>query len=225
MIKTLKIKEDSKLHKLLGYSEIEMKKFTLLMGPNGVGKSSILQGVASKTDKYRSGGYYGECGNAIEVIADSEFEMETLRSREDNGKYRGYFGDDLSADLQMLFQSEGQSTMTMLMDRVGKLIEKLKREPEKKFVFLIDELDSGVSFDNILQIINFLKTIQMKFSQLQIIMTAHNYEFARCFPENTIWVPAGQYFDMSKYDVYQRLYQAHLFVKSLKSENTMHNNT
>lgn len=216
MIGKLLIKEESKLHELLGYSEVELKNLTILMGPNGAGKSSLLQGLASKSEEFSSG-YYGKCGEAIEIIADSDYKIETLRSRQDNGKYRGYFSDDLSADLKMLFESEGQSTMTMMIGRIGKLIEKLVREPEKRIVFLIDELDSGVSFDNILQIITILQNIQLKFPQLQIIMTAHNYEFARTFPKNTFWVPAGQYFDMSKYDVYQGLYQTWLILKSFKS--------
>jgi predicted ATPase len=213
MINKLVIKEHTKLHQLLGYGEVELKDLTILMGPNGVGKSSLLQGLSSKYEEHGANGYYGDCGSSIEVISDAEYQIETLKARKDNGKYRGYFSDDMTLDLKAMFQSEGQSTMTVFYSRVEKLINDLVKDDSKKITFLIDELDSGTSFDNILTMTTFLKNMRKKFPQLQIIMTAHNYEFARVFPENTLWVPSGKYMDMSEYITYQELYRIHLMLK------------
>jgi AAA15 family ATPase/GTPase len=218
MIQKLIFEEKSKLQMLLGYKEVELKNLTILMGPNGVGKSSLVQGLSSKIERSGVPEYYRSCGESIQVITDRSYEIEILKARQDNGKYRGYF-EDVNLDIEMLFQSEGQSTMTMLNNRLAKLIEKLTQNPERMITFLIDELDSGVSFDNVILIVTFLKNIQLKFPNLQIIMTAHNYEFARSFPENTFWVPIGQYIDMREYEQYQALYHLHLIKKQFKKRD------
>lgn len=215
MITQLNIEEGSELHKLLGYTTIETKPLTILMGPNGVGKSSILQGLAGKFERFGGSGYYGKCGESISIENEGDYELRTLKARQDNGKYRGYF-EDTTLDLITLFQSEGQSTMTVFFNRLEKILKESNENGGKNVVFLIDEIDSGVSFDNVLQIVGIISNVLKKFPNLQIIMTAHNYEFARRLPENTFWVPVGKFINMSDYEIYRMMYEVHLMEKMSK---------
>jgi predicted ATPase len=219
VITKLQIKENTNLFNLLRYKEIEFKNLTIIMGANGTGKSSILQGI-DRNLKSDNSGYYGSCAQSINLEFNGKENIyKTLLARSDNGKYRGYFGDDISLDIKMMYQSEGQSTMTLFFNLLNQLEKALnnKENMEKDIVFLIDELDSGLSFDNILKIILTIKNLQEKYPNIQIIFTAHNYEFARTFVDNIFCIDFGQYVDLSSYKTYRNYYETHLLYQ-LKME-------
>ena len=208
LITKIKAKEDSVLHKTLGYTEIPLKPLSIFMGPNGAGKSSIVQGLMSLFDErnHRGAKHYQECAASMELeTTTNEHIFEIISARQDNGKYRGYFGDDLTMDLEALFSSEGQSTMNLFLSHLRNL-DKYVANPEKEVIYIIDELDSGLSFDNILKIRNFLRIVTTRYSHIQVIITAHNYEFAKSFEDNVFWVPEGEYKNLSLYEDYSRHY-------------------
>lgn len=208
MITKIKTEENSHLHKTLGYTEVPLKPLSIFMGPNGAGKSSIVQGLMSLLDErnHRGSRHYQDCAASMELETTSDEHIyEIISARQDNGKYRGYFGDDMTMDLMALFSSEGQSTMTLFLSHLRNL-EKYASNPDKEVVYIIDELDSGLSFDNVLKIRNFLRNVTTRYPNIQIIITAHNYEFARSFEENVFWVPEGQYKNLSSYEDYCQAY-------------------
>lgn len=215
MIEKIIIKENSQLKKIINYKEIQLKNLTILVGPNGIGKSSIVQGIYNKLKGHTSF-YYRSCGESMDlVMSNKEHLYEAIIGRSDNGKYRGYFSDNIELDYITINQSEGQSMMTVFFDKIVQIIERLSKN-ETDLVLLIDELDSGLSFDNVLHVISIIENIQAKYPNVQIIMTAHNYEFFRVFKDNTFCIDFGQYVDLSEYKNYRAYYMTHIAYQEQK---------
>lgn len=212
MIDKIIFKENSRIRNLLKYEELTLNKITLLVGSNGSGKSSILYGLATHKPRmeHQHGAYYRECGEGIELVGDTPKEnILCFSARTDNGKYRGYFDDDMATDLQSLFMSEGQSVRNSFTSFVVKKLAPLIAKDEP-ILFLIDELDSGVTHDNIMELCKLIVGLSAKVPKLQIVMTTNNFDFMFMLGDkeanNIVKVPTGERINVESYGDFVKIY-------------------
>lgn len=183
------------------YSEIDISMidspFTILLGPNGCGKSMSLrlmqQTLDNEKKKYLA---YSNKNNDI-VIHGSYFDPQLIA---------------------WAFASEGERIKGSIdYFNNGEFLNKILKSKDDLFIFL-DEFDSGLSYDKLL---NTIRTyiwiyIQEKAKnperKLNFIFTCNSYEMLRCFRTNMdlvkcIWVPCKREVKIRTYEKFEELYQ------------------
>lgn len=174
MIKSIKVPEKSNLRNILLFTEVNILESPTpniipLFGPNGAGKSTFIKAIKDKGIELES----DDCNHLIFGYANSTDNFKVRRSRSI---------DDIPYYLKEKFDayslSEGQSILHSAMD----LIEYLK--PSKgdemfscdggQLIILLDELDSGLSIDNIDTVMRKIKNVLRKRDDIQIFMSFNN---------------------------------------------------
>ena len=205
MLTNLKIKKGSTLVKILKFAEINFinPQLILFIGLNGAGKSSLLQAISSTLKPNETNGKYK--GDVILTFKNDENpKLLEFASRVDNGKYRGYL-EDVTLDIKCLFSSEGESNLLSFRHFVT---QKLVPQLEKKtpVLLIVDELDSGLSVNYVISMGSLLKKLTDQYPNLQLIMSANQYELIRLFKSSTIALPSGEYLELNSYQDFLEWY-------------------
>ena len=198
---------------------IEIKPgVTVLVGCNGIGKSTLLQQVVDKLKK----------GNIPYILFDN------LRDGGSNAISEAGSLSDFGFMATAICSSEGENiimNMGNLAARLGQFIktgkdpkeskfEKLARSiaaingeeiPEKTEIpnerwILLDAVDSGLSVDNIVDLKEQLFQTIMEYNyenEIYIVVSANEYEMAR--GENCFDVYNGKYVKLNDYEEYRNL--------------------
>lgn len=187
--------KDGSFYKEIDISKIETP-FTILLGPNGCGKSMSIrlmqQTLDSQKKKYLA---YSNKNNDV-VIHDS------------------YFDPTLIA---YAFTSEGERIKGSIDHwNNGKFLKAILKDDKDLFIFL-DEFDSGLSFDKLKWVINTYiwiyeqEKIKHPKRKLTFILTCNSWEMLRCFKDymsitKTIWVPTATEVWISDYEQFEGMY-------------------
>ena len=179
MITKISVLPDSKPASILFFKEADLSQFTSkaipLFGPNGVGKSTLIRAVENK-----------ELGISIDR-PPSFYSYQNSRDNFNVRKPRTY--DEsfdpafLNARFDARFISEGQSIIYSMFDMLDLLIDDDPVESKKDIVLLLDEIDSGMSIDNIDTTTRKMKRLIKRRSNIQIIFSFNSPRVLKHFPD------------------------------------------
>lgn len=196
MIKSISINKGSNLEEILFFNKMNLEQVTLLFGANGVGKSSLIKEMLKQKE--------------IKFNCDKETKLYSYINTEQNFRnmdknsnlsYKDMFNPYLfkqKFDASEL--SEGQSIIYSIQE-IFELCEQIK-DDNNDSIILLDEVDSGLSIDNVEYLSDKIKEIATKYSNIQFVIGFNNYEFCRNFPE-VFNMYNGQYITIKSYEQYR----------------------
>lgn len=215
MIKSISINKGSNLEEILFFdNEIELKQVTLLFGANGVGKSSLIKEMLKQKE--------------VEFNCDKETKLYSYINTEQNFRnmdknsnlsYEDMFNPYLINKKYNADElSEGQSIIYSLQD-IFELCVQIKDDSNDS-VILLDEIDSGLSIDNVDYLSDKIKEITDKYSNIQFIIAFNNFEFCRNFPK-VFNMYNGKYITIESYEQYRDIINSNREMLLEKRHNNM----
>lgn len=205
--------------------ELELNKpLTVIAGPNGYGKSSLLRTVKKSVQET-----YGE---EYKYYSTFEVEVSTKKSTIDSilskptyerpnvllFTYDGYNGNDFitmlglagctySVKLERVEYSEGQLRILDLK-RIFDLVNHAQQAVEKKdtpFVLLIDSVDSGLSPDFSLEIQKLIRQFveHDASSNLRVLLVSNTYELFQNWDEEQTEIIDARTFEKLHFSSYE----------------------
>lgn len=214
MIKSISINKGSNLEEILFFNKMNLEQVTLLFGANGVGKSSLIKGMLKQKE--------------IKFNCDKETKLYSYINTEQNFRnmdknsnlsYKDMFNPYLfkqKFDTSEL--SEGQSIIYSLQD-IFELCVQIKDDSNDS-VILLDEIDSGLSIDNVDYLSDKIKEITDKYSNIQFIIAFNNFEFCRNFPK-VFNMYNGEYITIESYEQYRDIINSNREMLLEKRHNNM----
>lgn len=176
MIKKIKVQPDSRASKILFFQEADLEQFSCprnvipLFGPNGAGKSTLLNNLDNKEEI------------KLELEPGVKSHYYSYMNGRDNFKTRGPQSIHESFDPVFMKRkwdaqslSEGQSILYSVLDLIdGLRSNDMPEEEGCDYCITLDEVDSGLSIDNIDMIMRKIKNVASKRSDVQIIFSFNN---------------------------------------------------
>ena len=214
MIKSISINKGSNLEEILFFNKMNLEQVTLLFGANGVGKSSLIKGILKQKEiKFN-------CDKEIKLYSyiNNEQNFRNM-NKNSNLSYEDMFNPYLINKKYNADElSEGQSIIYSLQD-IFELCEQIK-DNSNDSVILLDEIDSGLSIDNVDYLSDKIKEITDKYSNIQFIITFNNFEFCRNFPK-VFNMYNGKYINIESYEQYRNIINSNREMLLEKRHNNM----
>lgn len=180
----MKVIIDKECKDILLFNKVgELKRVNILFGGNGVGKSTFLR-------------YINE--DKIRLDTDSEvLKFNYINSYDNSRAAKGAgrhsndsFLEKISIkDVNEIYNassfSEGQSIVYFMIDFFNNLEKEIVKEEnmDKEVVVTIDEMDSGLSAENINFLCHILCDISNNFPNVTFFISANHYHFIYVFKE------------------------------------------
>jgi len=189
MIKEIKV-IDKKIKDILLFEEVKnVKKLNILFGGNGVGKTTFLQAI-------RDG--------KIELCCDKKLHILSYTNSIDNAKINRKKELVTSRDFVKAYNvnhySEGQSIIHYILSFLHDIKE---IETDKQIVVLLDEMDSGLSAENINMLLWQIKEL-MDHQHVQFFISTNHYHFVHVVKE-VLNLYNGTYQRIESYEKYFEL--------------------
>lgn len=203
-----KKQEDSSYYTEITINDIQ-KPFTILLGPNGTGKSTSLRLMKEKFKK-----------DNIQYVMYSTSRDDVVQ------KGAPAFGNWDPYLISAAFQSEGERMCTSFYHWEETAMLKAIMTNTEPLYILIDEADSGLSYDRILESLKdlrfILKSELNKNRDIHVVMTANSYELIQGLYDNSlfdevhdisdlidiIWLPTKLHFTkLPTYNKFIKLYR------------------
>lgn len=201
MINKIYIKDKSDLNEILFPKEIDLSsQVVLLFGGNGVGKSTLIKTILG--EKYRGEFKSDITGNSMTMFRyiDSEQNSRELQRNPMVG-YNGMFNmHNIANMINAQELSEGQSIIYTVQEFLHLAKE---QDIDKESLFVVDEVDSGLSVDNIIWLCDEIKCIAKNNPNIQFVIAFNNYEFCEQFSEVTSMY-TGEKLVINSYDQYKK---------------------
>jgi len=204
MIEQIKIKNNTLLSQILIPRQFNFsRKINLLFGANGVGKSTLIQALlGNKNYKKQFESKISGSNPLVYSYIDSIQNAKELSIKNPHLSYNDFFDPHIIArkfDAGEL--SEGQSIIYTVQEF---LYCARQIEDSEHALFLVDEIDSGLSVDNIIWFCDELKQIVDKKENIQFIIAFNNYEFCNQF-KTVISMYTGEQIEIDTYEDYKRI--------------------
>lgn len=184
------------------YSEITWqdlyKPITILLGPNGTGKSMSIK-LMEDDLKDRDG---------IVVVS-------YIAHRDDTTKKHTTPFDMRPESLSAFFTSEGERHEFSFAIWVNEeLFRTVSLNKDKEIYVLIDEGDSGLSPDRILNtysmLLNIVNDMLSRGINIHVVISCNTYELAEVFKDSPItwyyWLPSKEYISLDGYKRFKKRY-------------------
>lgn len=182
MITSFSVKPNSFEEAVLFFKEADFTQFTNrvipLFGPNGVGKSTLIKSLEKKTK--------------LNVQWDRPTYIFSYQNARDNFKIReartyaeAFDPSFMNAKFDAKGISEGQSVVYSMFDLLDGFKKNGQLEPVegKDYLVLLDEIDSGMSIDNIDVTMRKIKYLVRTRKDLQFIMSFNSPRVVKHFPQ------------------------------------------
>lgn len=174
----------------------------LLFGGNGQGKSSLIEYLGHLTKsptKYLSSHEEAAWDYCSLVKSNGTFEVYTFSNSKNNAKYdrEPEHAFTFYRHFQSISRSEGQSVMQSVNDFLYVLNDDNIINPDKDYIILIDEIDSGLDAINCRYLVNKIKKILKRKPKLQLFLAFNQYEMTKL---DSVWlnVCTGEFEDCPK---------------------------
>lgn len=188
MLRTVNVLPDTKLSKILFFDEVDFEQFpervVPLFGPNGVGKSTFISTLES--NGYVENGFNSE--KAMRISITRATKCYSYMNTRDNVKtgsraYRGDMSDvySFSKSFNSKTMSEGQSIVYSSYDLL-RAFDSSEPSAENDTVLLFDEIDSGLSIDNIDFVMRKMRRVIKRRPDVMIIFSFNSPRVLKWFP-------------------------------------------
>lgn len=193
MINSITIKNN----KILLFKKMSaLKKINILFGGNGVGKTTFLNSLQN---------------NEFELITNNENQIY-LRYTNSKNNFKNldkpYYNDTVMALNQRYIAnhlSEGQSIIYSLISFLDYVKEEANKiEQKKSIIVILDEVDSGLSAENINFILHIITDMVKEYSNIQFFISSNHYHFVYVFKE-VMNMYNGKWTVINNYDEYFKL--------------------
>ena len=179
MITEINVKPNSDVSHILFFDYVDLRPFENriipLFGPNGVGKSTFIKAIESK--------------QGISVSVDRPVHFFSYQNARDNFKVRNYMENFDLGFMNSKFDargiSEGQSIIYSMFDLLDGFMKNgdIQPEPGTDFLIVLDEIDSGMSIDNIDLTMRKIKYLSRNRKDLQFIFSFNSPRVVKHFPK------------------------------------------
>ena len=177
----MKVKPDTDIEDILFFKEADFTEFERVIpifGPNGIGKSTLIRAIKDHVVDVKIGGAKQTAVYSYQNGTDN-FKIRRARSYAEN--FDPVF---MLSKLNAQSVSEGQSIIYSMFDLLDALYPgKPLDEKEKDTLVLLDEIDSGLSIDNIDITMRKIKYIVRKRDNVQFIFSFNSPRVLKHFPE------------------------------------------
>lgn len=182
------------------YTELTMRNIkapiTVLLGPNGTGKSMSLRNINLQLQKKK-----------INFVTYSTSKDDIVQ------KGAPAFGNWDVSKIAMAFSSEGERMASSFFDWANTTMLSQIMTNERELWLLIDEADSGLSFDRLMEtLLQVVHIIQMEYDkgrEIHAIFTCNSYEMAELMQSpitDFIWVPTKEHIKLGSYYKFKKRY-------------------
>ena len=197
MIQKLKPSAGSQLSQILlcdtlHIDELPNPRIVPLFGPNGIGKSSVIKGLLEFSKEGEKPFIAKRTRNPMMIYSYCN-STDNTRVREPRSYLESFDPNYIRNKWNASAVSEGQSILYSalgLFDLIGTGKHSLSMDspdvPEserKEYLVLIDEIDSGLSIDNLDRIMRKLKNTARKRKDIQVIFSFNHPLVLRYFPD------------------------------------------
>lgn len=166
-----------------------IKRLNILFGGNGVGKSTLLNYIIN---------------NNIETDSHDYIVKSYINSRDNSKINRNKelaTATDFIKAINCNSYSEGQAILHNLLSFLQD-IKELKTD--KTIIVCMDEIDSGMSAENINMILWQITELLDTHDNIQFFISCNNYHFVYCFKE-VLNMYTGKYIKINSYEEYFEL--------------------
>lgn len=190
MIKEVRVKKDSFEEDVLLFKSAKFNKLNILFGGNGVGKTTLLNGIAN---------------NKLDMDISKELIIKTYVNSRDNfrhinkANYKNY-GVALLQKVNANEMSEGQSIIYSLMTYIENAKDIANKNKDKTVVLVLDEIDSGLSAENINMILHILLEF-LEIDNTQLFLSSNHYHFVYVF-KKVFNMYTGKVVEFNSYEEY-----------------------
>lgn len=182
------------------YTELSLKNIkepiTVLLGPNGTGKSMSLRNISLQLQ-----------------LKGINFVTYTTSKDDIVQKGAPAFGDWDVSKIACAFSSEGERMTSSFFDWANTTMLSQIMTNDKELWLLIDEADSGLSYDRLmeqmLQIVSIISMEHKKGRAIKLVCTVNSYEMAELMQSvitDYIWVPTKEHIKLGSYYKFKKRY-------------------
>lgn len=190
MIKSIKVKPKSFESDILLFKTARFRRLNILFGGNGVGKTTLLNGIAN---------------NKLELNTDKELIIKSYVNSRDNFRHidkTNYKNIGIAAIQKMNANnlSEGQSIIYSLLAYLENTKKIAEENPDKTVVLILDEVDSGLSAENINMILHMILEL-LEIKNTQLFISTNHYHFVHVF-KKVFSMYTGELIMLNSYEEY-----------------------
>lgn len=200
MIKSIQVLPNTFAEEILCEKSYQkFKRLNLLIGGNGVGKTTLIQAIANQKD----------------VLMESNRDIRPYlyqnsrhnhRQLEANPFTDGHHFNRIAYQKMMAHEmSEGQSIIYSLLAFFNFLKEEADAYPEATIVALFDEVDSGLTPDHLNMVMHLWGELLKDHSNLQIIAACNQYHWVYCV-KWALNLQTGEWMNINSYEEFCQLY-------------------
>lgn len=220
MITGFEVKEGTKEEQVLFFKKVILtdntKRVCLLLGANGSGKTTLIDGLYPNQFSGKSG---------IVVAVDKATKTIIYRNHEDNLRHMAdnRYNPDCKLIVEKMranYLSEGQSIIYSVKNIFDIADDATKEFPEEDLVFLLDEVDSGLSVDNVQYVCTRIKKALKKNPNLQFVIAFNNYHFVQEF-KYCVSMYSGEEVKIDSYEEYVKFINDNKADLKKKRKNNM----
>lgn len=192
MIKGVKVRKESFEEDILLFKIAKFKKLNILFGGNGVGKTTLLNGIIN---------------NTLDLETDKELILKSYINSQNNFRHisQVVYKDIGTALLQKTNankMSEGQSIIYTLLAYIEDARNEAIQNPDKTVILLLDEIDSGLSAENINLILHMICDL-LNIENIQIFISTNHYHFVHVF-KKVFNMYTGKVSEFNSYEEYYK---------------------